>query len=283
MQPVIRVLQTSRWMAAALALLLGALVHSAKAEGFPRDDVFRPLVADPVEPRFFLSVLSLETDRGDTTAGSVGFGANMGLYRWSGERSGEGWQIGIWGAVNSQFDLEEDSYPLINTDFRVGFPLSYRRGDFSARARVFHQSSHLGDEFILQGNAPQRVNLSVEVFDIVVAWERAGWRPYIGGLYVIHREPEDLKRTGFQLGVDYVGTRPVLFGGRLVGGLDYRSLEQTDWRGGLSAKVGLQYGRPAPDRRGITVLLEAYDGAAPFGQFYRDVISYYGLALQFDL
>ena len=86
----------------------------------------------------------------------------------------------------------------------------------------------------------------------------------------------------FQVGLDYVGTKPVLFGGRLVGGVDYRSLEATDWRGGVSAKVGLEFGRPRPERRGLTVLLEYFDGSAPFGQFYRDVVTYYGVGVQFD-
>jgi Protein of unknown function (DUF1207) len=40
--------------------------------------------------------------------------------------------------------------------------------------------------------------------------------------------------------------------------------------------------RPTGERRGLTVLLEYFDGSAPFGQFYRDVVSYYGLGLQFD-
>jgi hypothetical protein len=50
----------------------------------------------------------------------------------------------------------------------------------------------------------------------------------------------------------------------------------------VSAKVGLQYGRPAPDRRGMRVMLEYFDGPAPFGQFYHDVLTYYGIGLQLD-
>jgi len=32
----------------------------------------------------------------------------------------------------------------------------------------------------------------------------------------------------------------------------------------------------------FTVLLEYFDGAAPFGQFYQDMVTYYGASLQFD-
>jgi hypothetical protein len=263
------------------AFLVAFAAPGARAQSFPEGDVFRPLVADPTEPRFFLSLLKLDLEDESFTVGSVGAGVNFGLYRWAGEREGEGWQLGVFGVVASQFNLSASSDDLINTDFRVGIPLSYRRGAFSARARILHQSSHLGDEFLLEGPDTPRVNLSVEVADLVLAWEHAGWRPYVGYGYAFRRDPDDLKQAGFQVGVDYVGTRQ-LFGGRLVGGVDYRSMQETDWRRGLSAKVGLEYGRPGPDRRGVTVLLEYFDGAAPFGQFYQDTVTYYGVALQFD-
>lgn len=266
----------------AFALLAAFAAQGARAQSFPDGDVFTPLVADPVETRNFLSVLGLDSETVQTTLGSVGVGANFGLYRWAGQQPGDGWQIGIFAQINSQFDLEGTSYPLINTDFRVGVPVSFRNGAFSGRARVFHQSSHLGDELILQGNAPQRVNLSVEIIDFVLAWERAGWRPYAGAGYVFHADPSGLKSAGVQAGIDYIGTSRALFGGRLVGGIDYKSFEETDWRAGVSAKIGLQYGRPYPDRRGITVLLEAFDGPAPYGQFYSDTVTQYGVALQFD-
>jgi len=266
----------------AFTFLLAFAAQGVCAQSFPEGDVFRPLVADPIEPRFFFSVVQMDVGDQNVTVAPVGAGVNFGLYRWPGERAGDGWQLGIFGAVASQFNLDSSSDDLINTDFRVGIPLSYRRGAFSGRARVFHQSSHLGDEFLLEGPDTPRVNLSVEIFDLVLAWEHAGWRPYAGFAYVFRRDPDDLKKTGFQLGVDYVGTKQILFGGRLVGGVDYRPMEETDWRGGLSAKVGLEFGRPSPNRRGVTALLEYFDGSAPFGQFYHDTVTYYGASLQFD-
>jgi hypothetical protein len=264
------------------AIVLALAAGTARAESFPKGELFAPLIADPNETRTYLSLISLDSETVQSWFGDVGVGVNFGLYRWPGKQPGDASQLGVFAAINSLFDMEGTSYPLVNTDYRVGFTYELRRGPFSGRTRLFHQSSHLGDELILQGNAPQRTNLSVEVVDLLVAWERAGWRPYLGGMYIIHRDPDDLKQAGFQVGVDYTGTAPVLFGGRLVGGVDYRSFEENDWRGGMSVKVGLEYGRPRPERRGIKVLLKYYDGAAPWGQFYNDVISYYGLGLQFD-
>jgi hypothetical protein len=137
----------------AFALLLAFALQGARAQSFPAGDVFTPLVADPLEPRNFLSVLSVDSETVQTTLGSVGVGANFGFYRWAGQQPGDGWQVGLFAAVNSQFDLEGTSYPLVNTDFRFGVPVSFRNGAWSGRARLYHQSSHLGDELILQGNA----------------------------------------------------------------------------------------------------------------------------------
>jgi hypothetical protein len=269
-------------LSVAFATLVTLAAGAASAESFPKGELFAPLIADHNETRTYMSLLSLDSETVQSWFGDVGVGANFGLYRWPGKQPGDASQLGVFAAFNSLFDMEGTSYPLVNTDYRVGFTYELQRGQFSARTRLFHQSSHLGDELILQGNAPQRVNLSVEVVDLLLAWQWGGWRPYAGGLYIIHRDPDDLKQAGFQVGVDYTGTTPVLFGGRLVGGVDYRSFEENDWRGGMSVKVGLEYGRPRPERRGIKVLLEYYDGAAPFGQFYNDVVSYYGLGVQFD-
>jgi hypothetical protein len=266
----------------ALAILLAVIVEAPKAETFPVGNVFAPLIADPGEPRFFVSVLKLHTAAVDrVTIASVGGGTDFGLYRWAGERPDQGWQVGIFGSVFSQFNLDADSTALVNSDFRIGLPLTYKRGEFSGRARIFHQSSHLGDELILSGNAPQRVNLSIEAFDFVLAWERGAWRPYAGGFYLLSGNPAGLKKTGVHAGLDYAGHALVL-GGRLVGGLDLKSFDETGWRISTSAKLGLELGRRHPERRGVTLLLEAYKGSAPFGQFYRDYITYYGLAVQFD-
>ena len=265
----------------AVLLVLLAVAAPCAADSFPVGDVFRPLVADPAEPRSFVSILKLDTAVDRFTVAAVGYGANFGLRRWPGERPGEGWQTGIFGTVFSQFNLSESSDDLINSDFVVGVPLTFKRGAFSARARLWHQSSHLGDELILGGRAPLRIDLSLEVLDGLLAWERGDWRAYGGGYYVV-RHSAEMKRTGVHAGVDYAGRSAVLAGGRLVGGVDVKWFDETDWHSGVSAKIGLEFGRPAPERRGLTVLLEIYEGFAPFGQFARNLVNYYGAGLQFD-
>jgi hypothetical protein len=269
-------------VAAAIVLCLAA-AGAAAAEYFPAGHVFRPLLADPAEPRSFVSLLRAEPADGERfTLASVGFGSNFGLVRWPAAAPGEGWQLGVFGAVFSQFNLDAPSDDLINSDFVIGVPLSLKRGPAAGRFRLWHQSSHLGDELILRGAAPPRADLSMEVADATLAWESGGWRLYGGGSYVIRRDASNLTRAGAQAGIDYQGSRPLLAGGRLVAGMDVKGFEETDWDAGVSGKLGLQYGAPHPARRGLSFCLVVYDGFAPFGQFPSTEVRYYGASLQFD-
>ena len=67
------------------------------------------------------------------------------------------------------FDMNSDSHDLVNADYFVGAAGAYAVGPFQALARVFHQSSHLGDEFLLH-DRPERVNLSYEAVDLKLSY-----------------------------------------------------------------------------------------------------------------
>jgi hypothetical protein len=243
---------------------------------------FRSPVADPAEPRISVSRLNVKGPAEEFQGARANIGYDFGLLQLHGPRADDGWRLGVFGSIESLFNLDLPGDALVNTDYRIGLPLSWRRGGFSARTRVYHQSSHLGDELILGGNAPRRINLSYEAVDALAAWEYGGWRVYGGGSYAFSSSTELYEGGGAQFGFDFVGSRSVLLGMRLTAGVDVKWLEATDWRSGTSVKVGTMVGRYSPDRRGLTFFLEYYDGPAPFGQFFVQDVKYYGGTLQFD-
>jgi hypothetical protein len=254
---------------------------ASKFEWFPVGGGFRSPVADPTEPRVFMSRLNVRRDAGEFSAAHVGIGYDFGVLSRQGERPDDGWQLSVFGSIDSLFDLDLPGDALVNSDYRIGLPLTWRRGGFSARGRVYHQSSHLGDELILGGNAPRRIDLSFQAADLLVAWQYEGWRVYGGASNVFTSSTDLYKGNGTQLGFDFVGSTS-FFGMRPTGGVDVKWLEAADWRSGTSVKLGMMLGRFSPDRRGFTIFLEAYDGFAPFGQFFVEDVKYYGATLQFD-
>ena len=57
---------------------------TGEGEAFPTGDLFRPLIADPKQPRFFVSLRSFSSLDVRYTMASVGFGETFGLYRFFG-------------------------------------------------------------------------------------------------------------------------------------------------------------------------------------------------------
>src|SRR5262249_61984812 len=111
------------------------------------------------------------------------------------------------------FALDSASPDRINTDFWAGIPFTVRWGWFSSMLRVSHQSSHLGDEFLLH-NSVNRLNLSYEAIDLIPSFDVGRWaRVYFGPGWLFDVDPNDLKRWYVQAG----GTvkSPIAFWGGL--------------------------------------------------------------------
>jgi uncharacterized protein DUF1207 len=271
----------------------GTGVHESEAigvVGFPQDQIFCPIIADPKEPRSFASLLrgtfpSIEKPSGEgATIGSVGLGDSFGLVRWGGPRAGEGVQLDVVGAIFAQFDLDSASNDLINADYIIGLPLTIRRSGFSIRARIYHQSSHLGDEYLLRSSQIQRENLSFESLELLASEEIGPLRLYGGGEHIVRRDPETVKPKLLHAGVELRSGRAGLL--QLVSGVDLKTTEQHNWSQAVSGRVGFELARPSPGGhpvRLVTIMLELYKGPSPYGQFFQEDISYVGAGIHFSL
>jgi hypothetical protein len=271
----------------------GSGVHESEALGavaFPQDQIFCPTIADPKEARSFVGLQrgtfpSLDDPSGKgTTIASVGLGDNFGLVRWGGPAPNEGVQLDVTGSIFAQFDLGAPSNDLINADYLIGLPLTFRRSGFSTRIRIYHQSSHLGDEYLLRSEDIERENLSFESLEILASQEIGALGLYGGGERIFRREPETLPAKLFHGGAELRTGRagPV----QLVAGIDFKTTDLYDWSPALSGRVGVEFARrglidhPA---RLVTLMLEVYEGPSPYGQFFQDDISYVGVGLHFGL
>jgi len=258
----------------------------------PRGEVFAPLIADPKEPEFLVSYLWVRSDLRTTGMGAIGLGQGFGLIRWRGPEAGDGLQLSLAGAVFAQFDMGTSSNDLLNADYLVGIPVTYHRGGFSARARFYHQSSHLGDEFLLRTQpVAERVNLSFEAMEVLLAGDLGPFRVYGGGEYIGRRAPTDLKPGRLHGGLEFRQPGSLFRIGalgrvRLVAALDVRSWQQQSWRPGWSGRGGLEFA-PALDDWGLGhrlgLLVHLYDGPSPYGQFYLVEVTSVGFGAHFRM
>jgi hypothetical protein len=246
----------------------------------PGGHLFEPLVADPRWPRFSMGYRYFTNEAKNVA--SATFGETIALYRTRGPTGGFG-ELGFQAGVFSIFDLDAPSSDLVNTDFFAALQASYRTGGFSSMFRIFHQSSHLGDEFLLR-NRINRVNLSFEGADLKVSHRPFDWlRVYGGGAYMFDLDPPGIKPWAIQAGVEL--QTPWRFwkdSTRFVTALDLQNRQENEWNAEISVRSGFQFERPLSFMRRISLLFEYYNGHSPNGQFFDTKIQYFGPGLYLD-
>ena len=269
----------------------------------PDNDVFRPLLADQREPRFYADYrriyfktggdLLAEGRGSNINAGLVAFGGAFGIWGLRQPRGCDGLQVSLFGAVFAQFNLDTPSFDLLNADYLVGPEVTYRRGRWSGRARFYHQSSHLGDEFLLNygiAHGVQRQDLSFEILDALVSVEDTWWRLFVGGgLVVISSSEPDLtsKPAFLQWGFELRGPAWQPWGWlnntqlRLVFGGNFSSAQVIGWTPNASVTGGLEWASPNGTHR-ARLLLEYQRTAALFSQFFFERTQNFGGQLQFE-
>jgi hypothetical protein len=253
---------------------------------FPRGQLFDPLHADPRWPHFAASLRSYRSpgEGGLNTAFVGDFGETFSIYR---NKAPFGqWEVGVQAGVFSLFDIGSDRKQLTNGDYMVSLLTSYRAGDWSAFLRYLHQSSHLGDEFLLSTSV-RRVNVSYEMVDAKLSYDFLDvLRLYGGAGLLVRRDPADLAPFRTQYGFEVQSPWTIVAGIRPVAYADFQTYQQTGemrqqdkWNTNVSLRAGLQFENLRICDRKLQFLLEYYSGYSPNGQFYTRRIETIGIGI----
>ncbi len=249
----------------------------------PKDHLFAPIILDPLQSQTYGSVLPLFYVNGDRYKGSIvpfAFGIQKPFFRrQTGTNRASEWALDV--ASFTQFEVYQDEKvnkqrrQLVNTDYRVGISYHLRRGPGTWRFRAYHLSSHLGDDYIIRNQLNFRLPNSVnyELIDATYSRQVRDLRVY-GGVGVGLRVSEERKPLSLQAGFWY--KKPSTKAAQLVGGLDMKLWQQTDFRPGIKAGVGVTAGR-GPNN--LTFLLETYSGFRPYSLYETDKVFWLGFGV----
>jgi hypothetical protein len=253
----------------------------------PAGHLFKPLLADPRWARFSAAYRNYQSDNFDGhDIGSVSFGETIPFYRSHFGQSIVQWEAGLQAGVFSDFNLGASSTDLVNTDFIASLYGSIRAGQFSAFGRLYHQSSHLGDEFLLRkiNTKFERINLSYEGMDLRLSYELPyGVRVYGGGGGLFHTEPSTLATWSVQYGLEFrspwrieaASMRPIV-------AVDIKNFEENSWNTDVSARAGVEFENLQVLGRKLQILVEYFNGFSPSGQFYNEKVEYIGLGANYQ-
>jgi hypothetical protein len=276
---------SSRFGAAwqALAILLSAPgIAAAQDRIFPDVPSFERPEASPRVHGIAARVLSAR--RGDSRFGpeaeaEVALGENFPVVAL--RRGANPITLGLGSQVYARFSLHDKKSALISNDWVVGLNGTAVLGAWAVTLEVYHESSHLGDEYEDRFDA-KRVDWTREVVGAWVSYSLGSWRFIGSGSYAL-RDELRLSRAGGSFGVDFRPPREVGRGAmRPVGGVYLDASAATSWRvsGSLKAGVALQ---ASPGGREIGLAIIAHDGLSTQRQFFREESRYVGVEVRFDL
>ncbi|GAB4000437.1 hypothetical protein GCM10028807_53400 [Spirosoma daeguense] len=254
-----------------------------RKEFLPKGHLFEPILLDPLEAQTYGSVLPGYWTEGKKYPGSIvpfAFGFAKPFYRRTTEPGrAEEWVLDL--ASFTQFEAYYDyrvnkaRRTIMNNDYKISIIYNVRRGDNNYRFRVYHISSHLGDDYIYRNQitAPTPNSVNYELLDVTYSRNVTNWRLY-GGAGIVLRKSEERKLLSAQLGAFY--KKPSAKAARLVGGVDVKFWQQTDFRPGIHGGIGIELGKT---QNNLTFLLEGYSGFRPYSQYENQQTSWIGFGL----
>ncbi|MBX9924079.1 MAG: DUF1207 domain-containing protein [Rhabdochlamydiaceae bacterium] len=256
---------------------------------FPQTTVlFLPLMADPREPYYFAAYRYGDHVIG-TEAASIALGDDFPFFRWRDVGPWHGaLQIGIQGGIWSVFNFHDvphkndETCELVNTDYFGGIPLTYACDRWSFRLKVYHISSHLGDEFIC--NHPEyvylRKNPSYEALEFLSSYQLSGsLRTYFGPGFILHSDksfPMDTFYAKYGVELRILGHK--LYYHQLYGtpflAIHMENWQVRDWNLDLFLKLGYELSKLSGLGRKMRIYLDYHHGYSYEGQFFLEKTQY---------
>ena len=149
----------------------------------------------------------------------------------------QGFEVQIEGAAFVRLDPQDDR-DLRSADYRFGIPVVYGIGRWQTKLAYYHNSAHLGDEFMLKHPTFPRINYvrdcivwgnSYYLYDWMRVYGEAGWAFFTAG----GAEPWE-----FQGGVELIQARPTGRQGAPFLAVNGFSRQELDWGGNVCVQTG---------------------------------------------
>ena len=213
----------------------------------PNNLIYTSYLAGPKEPR-------LATVWYDDTGPSPipGRGGDQNGWLWDSTLGGrvsvlrygsntelhpQGFEMQLEGAAFVRLDPGDDR-DLRSADYRFGIPLVYGIGRWQTKLAYYHNSAHIGDEFLIKYGNFDRVNYvrdvivfgnSYYMYDWLRIYGEAGWSFFNAG---------GSKPWEFQFGTELIQARPTGIRGAPFFAVNGMTRQELNWGGNVCAQVG---------------------------------------------
>jgi hypothetical protein len=245
----------------------------------PEGRLFPVLIADPLECLVTGSSSFLFKDAETSVYSTVNLGFSVPVIRKTSRLR----QELTFGAANfSQFDLirrDNGSHlaGLMNSDFKVSLDYSVSVRNYTARFRIFHLSSHLGDDFV-QRHSEMLVNdksANFEQADLTWLINRNNGYFYAGA-GVIYTKYVFRKRFSAQMGGLLESSRPRALNFFMA--VDCKLLAENNYNPDVRTMAGLVVSRRRQTL--FRIWAEFYNGQLPYSTIDYGRVAWGGAGMQ---
>ncbi len=255
-----------------------ALAQKKQSEYLPSGHLFEPIMLDPLEAQGYASfgraLNSNVFDQGLYVPFALGF--IKPIVRWQTKKNQQR-EFVLDAADYTQFEIYKDKSAnksrrhIINSDYKISIGFNTKiNEERSYRIRIFHISSHLGDDYLLKNGYSSfyenRVNY--EQVDYTYSIQKQALRYYFGAGYGFRprfKSGYGRKRIALQAGIFWEKPMKGKENVRWVAGADLRMLEQTDFRPGIKIATGISVGQK--HKNPFNFVVEYYNGPLPYSKF----------------
>ena len=247
---------------------------------WPRTLLWEPPLASTHEPRFALLPNSLSNSSTHQTIDTA-IGNTVSLLRVE----PAGWpaaiQFDFFGLVDSRF---ADNHYFIASDYRYGFPITFAYGPWHGKFGYEHTSTHLGDQASIL-DPRTRFDYIKDEFVLGIG------RRFLDGTARLYGQfgvafsqsiPGNPPPLRFDLGGEWVRRRATGWSGQpfAAGNLEFNGA--TGFNPSLNLQAGWLWRDPTRRLAETRVFGEVYSGRSPYGQFYQNRETFFGVGVAFD-
>ena len=265
-----------------LSIVVNAQDSGSKVEWLPNSNLIEAVIWDPLAGQMggALNAIWENSDFQEKVYATFIFGMQRSFYY---KKFKNGWEfdIGLDFGAFTQFEFKDNRQNILNTDFKMGLPLSWRKDNLAIRLNVFHLSSHFGDDLIfrydLEDYEPDP--LTYEQVDFTIYGYESNLR-YYGGFGIVFRSNAERKVFSLHGGVDgseIINDAETI---RFIYGAHLNLDAQTDYKIGIKPGLGFALGKK--EQKPVKLILEFYTGPAPYGAFEFNTVTVLGLGLYYD-
>lgn len=289
--------RTARLTIAMLATFsFFAPLHSARADSALHPDLdtlFKPLLADPMEPR--IAVMPMMGDK----QLQLDIGLSADLYQNSTRSFAAGIDFGTWSQLNRTSDFK---FPVDCIDYLFGINATYMRkldesllpfDEAGLRVRWSHISAHFEDGhtdetggWLNPGDSPFGIpfTFSREFINLTASLDSPGRRLYFGYQYIYHTLPKEISAGVWQAGAE------IGLPANAYMAADFKLLPvwkgdatgKTDaWRGTWNVQAGIRLNSLGLDN--VRVTGNHFSGMSRQGMYFYKPESYTTLGVIVDL